>query len=170
MNKKLLDILKPEINKFNKILSEASNTAIYFVDDGPAVFYRTVEQHKVKIQPIATAVGMKIIKYHMDEKPGFDFQYNTKIVPVVSYGKSDKWKQHILKVAEESGYEALRGISKRFGLQPDVLDAGTPEMYQKEKELNKNKQKRKNNKQEKKRFEENFKRIYSNFFQREIIE
>ena len=160
MNKKLLDILKPEINKFNKILSEASNTAIYFVDDGPAVFYRTVEQHKVKIQPIATAVGMKIIKYHMDEKPGFDFQYNTKIVPVVSYGKSEKWKQHILNVAETAGYKALRGITKKFGLKPDVLDAGAAEIYYKEKELKKNK----NKKLEKERFKEHFQRHYNSYF------
>ena len=160
MDNKLLEILKPEIDKFISIVSEATTTAIYFVDDGPAVFYRTAEQHKTKINPIATMAGMKIIKYHLDEKPDFEFDYNTKIVPVVSYGKSEKWKQHILNVAETAGYKALRGITKKFGLKPDVLDAGAAEIYYKEKELKKNK----NKKLEKERFKEHFQRHYNSYF------
>ena len=160
MDNKLVEILKPEIDKFISIIKEASNTAIYFVDDGPAVFYRNADQHKAKIEPIATMAGMKIIKYHLDEKPDFKFDYQTEIVPVVSFGRSDKWKNYILKVAERAGYKALRGISKKFGLEPDVLDAGTAEIYQKEKELKKNK----NIKIEKEKFKEHFKRNDASYF------
>ena len=78
-------------------------------------------------------MGFKIIKHIIKDDPNFEYEYRSNIVPVVSFGKSDKWKKHILKVGSEAGYEVLRGISRKFGLQPDVVDAGTPEIYQRKK-------------------------------------
>ena len=77
----------------------------------------------------AELVGYKILTHIIKDNPDYHYEYNSNIVPVVSFGKSDKWKDHILKVGSEAGYEVLRGISKKFGLEHDSLDAGTPEIY-----------------------------------------
>ena len=63
------------------------------------------------------------------EDPSFHYEYRKNIVPVVSFGRSDKWKKHIMKVGSQAGYTLVRGISKRYGLESDSLDAGTPEFY-----------------------------------------
>ena len=131
---KLYDILKPEIKECIKILKEASSSgaagwSFNHPDDGPAVYYGDINDYHNKVKDMAELMGYKIINHMVKEDPNFNYEYRSNLVPVVSFGKSDKWKKHILKVGAQAGYEVIRGISKRFGLEPDVVDAGTPEIY-----------------------------------------
>jgi len=133
---KLSKLLKPEIKECISILKEASSSgaagwSANHPDDGPAVFYDSQDKYKQKIKDLVDIIGYKILSYHMEEDPDFDFDYRTNLVPVVSYGKSEKWKKHILKVGSQAGYKVLRGLSRKFGLDKDSVEAGTPEIYKK---------------------------------------
>tara|TARA_Y100001963_G_C6697826_1_gene407829 strand:- start:429 stop:941 length:513 start_codon:yes stop_codon:yes gene_type:complete len=131
---KLYDIIKPEIKEYIKLLKESSvsNNAGWSAahpDDGPAVYYGDVNDYHNKVKDMAELMGYKIINHMVKNDPDFHYEYRKNIVPVVSFGKSEKWKKHILKVGSQAGYEVMRGISKKFGLESDSLDAGTPEFY-----------------------------------------
>ncbi len=139
---KLYEILKPEIEEYINILKEASTSgaagwSMNHPDDGPAVYYGDIKDYHNKVKDVAELMGYKILKHMIEKDPNFNYEYRSNLVPVVSFGKSDKWKKHILKVGSEAGYTVIRGISKKFGLEADVIDAGTPEIYQKNKNLKK---------------------------------
>ena len=130
----LYKILKPEIKEYINILKEASTSgaagwSAAHPDDGPAVYYGDLDDYHAKVKDMAELMGFKILNHMIKKDKGFSYEYRTNIVPVVSFGKSDKWKKHILKVGSEAGYEVMRGISKKFGLIPNIVDAGTPEIY-----------------------------------------
>ena len=131
---KLYEILKSDIKEYLNILREASTSAgagwsAAHPDDGPAVYYGDIDDYHAKVKDMAEIVGYKILTHLIKQDPDYHYEYNANIVPVVSFGKSDKWKQHILKVGSQAGYTVLRGLSKKFGLESDSLEAGTPELY-----------------------------------------
>jgi len=142
---KLYEILKPEIEEYKKIVKEASTSlsagwSLLHPDDGPSVYKGDTNQYIKQVKELADMVGYKLLNHMIEEDPDFHYEYRENIVPVVSFGKSDKWKDHILKVGSQAGYEVLRGISKKFGLEHDSIEAGTPEVYQREKQKTKYKQ------------------------------
>ena len=162
---KLYEILKPQIKEYIKILTEASVSgaagwSANHPDDGPSVYYGDIKDYHSQVKGIAELVGYKILTHIIKDDPDYHYEYNSNIVPVVSFGKSDKWKKHILKVGSQAGYEVLRGLSKKFGLESDALDAGTPEIYKQssaddtivsDEKINENS------------------RIYSSYFHRKVI-
>ena len=147
---KLYEILKPEIDEYRKLLEATTSAGVGWSllhpDDGPSVYKGNTEQYIKQAKELADMVGYKLLYHMIEEDPDFHYEYRENIVPVVSFGKSDKWKKHILKVGSQAGYEVLRGISKKFGLEHDSVEAGTPEVYQRDKQKQKYKQLKNKNK------------------------
>ena len=116
-------------NDISKILKEGTGGVNAPVDDGPPTFYKNLTNYKKEtklwIDSLQNELGWKVIDYILSDgamDPEEDYTMSYRAMAPVSYGETEKYKEHLRDVMDNLGWRVI----KWMGVDKDQQMAGPP--------------------------------------------